>query len=369
MRFFLTIYSVGKEGEALWREDVTGAIPLGNRTRAKDTLILERVGGVSGRLRMNPGDSIWLGFPGTARFTRPQADGYFELDSLPPGNHVLRIIRSISDKPRTLDVDGWTSLSGATVSLDTLALPSDTAIHSLSVPACLDQADSLVFSPKALGHADPQRVFRAVMGTSPAQWVELDACLGAWTRKATLSDSVSGNPELFAGPAGDYLMLPDSNRIWKLDASGAHPVPAYPESLALAYFHAQRFYGFYHLDSAVRSFPDEAAWLGKRFDLGYPRPAAFQRFAVGNEAIHYLVPEGAGVAIERFDFSTASFHAPVSLPGFHGACVGMTAGRNGEVWLLSDSGELYRVDAISGRLLSRSRIVMPDPLRGLAGGN
>jgi hypothetical protein len=123
------------------------------------------------------------------------------------------------------------------------------------------------------------------------------------------------------------------------------------------------------LDSALRSFPDEAAWLGKRFDVSYPRPPAFQRFAVGNDAIHYLVPEGAGVAIERLDFSTASLHAPVSLPDFHGACVGMTVGRNGEVWLLSDSGELYRVDGFSGRVLSKSRVGTTDQLRGLAGGN
>lgn len=368
MNFFLSVYAGHASDEAFWQAGVTGAIVPAKTANAKDTVVLKKAGGVSGYVLMDPADSLWVGFPGTSRFIRPQANGYFNLDSLPPGNHELRIVRLKSGALRSFDVHGWTSLSGATVKLDTLALPPDTAIHSLLVPACLDPVDSIIFASKPAGPSDPRRVFRTVMETSPPQWVELDACLGQWTSKATLPNSVTGNIELFAGPTGDYLMLPDSNRIWKLDSSGTHALPSFPESLALSYFHAQRFYGFFHLDSALRSFPDEAAWIGKRFNQSYPRPATFQRFAVGDSAIQYLVSEGSGMALVRYEFNTSSLHGTVPLPDFHDVSVGMAAGRGNEVWLLNDSGTLHRLDGISGRVHSKSRVIARDSMRGLAGG-
>ena len=367
LRYFLSVYAGGASREGYWRDGLTSSSVLAKTSGANDTVHLQKTGGLSGTVVVGAADSIWLGFPGTSHFTRLQANGSFTLDSLPPGSHGLRIFRSNSGAVQSVDVGGWTLLSEAAMILDTLALPADTTIHVLSVSACLDHVDSIAFALKAAGPSDPRRRFRTLMLSPSPEWVELDACLGQWTRKGILSTAVPGNFELFAGASADYLIRPDSGQILKLNAAGIQILPVFPANLALANFRAGRFYSFHHLDTALRSFPDEAAWLGNLYDRSFPRPAGFQRFAVGDSAIQYLVVDGAGYALSRFEFNSGTLHSQIRLPGLSGNCVGMAAGSNEDIWLLDGAGALMRVDGLTGRTLTTTRIVAPDSLRGLAG--
>lgn len=366
-KYFLSVYASGSETEAYWQDGIATPAASSNGAGLNDTVRLEKTAALSGHVLTGAADSIWLGFPGTSRFVLPQSDGSFILDSLPPGSHDLRVIYSGSGKTHGLDVGGWTVLPGATMILDTLVLPADTSIHTLSLPACRDTVDSIVFAAVS-GHSRADRVFRSVMFSSPPEWVELDACLGQWSRKGILPSMIAGNLDLFAGPSGDYLILPDSNRILKRDSAGSRLLPTLLNNLAQADFHSGRFYAFIHLDSAIQSFPDEDSWLRNIPDRNFPRPAQFQRLAVGERALHFLNADSAGLSLQRYTFNPGSFHAPVLLPGFTGNCVGMATGSGDEVWLLDDAGELSRVNGLTGRLLEKAKVSTTDSMRGLAGG-
>lgn len=366
-RYFLSVYASGPVNQAYWQDSIATPAASSRRAGPDDTVRLEKTAVLSGHVLASAADSIWLGFPGTSRFVLPQSDGSFILDSLPPGSHDLRVIHSGSGKTHGLDVGGWTVLSGASMILDTLILPADTSIHSLSVPACLDTLDSIVFAAVS-GHSRADRIFRSVMFSSPPEWVELDACLGQWSRKGILPATVTGNLELFAGSSGDYLILPDSNRILKLDSAGSHLLPAFPNNLAQADFHAGRFYAFFHLDSAIQTFPDEASWLGKIPDRNFPRPDHLQRFAVDDRAIHFLNADSTRFSLQRYNFDPGSYVDPVLVPGFAGNCVGMALGSQDEIWLLNDAGELSRVNGLTGQVLIKAKVAALDSMRGLASG-
>ena len=366
-KYFLSVNANGPENEAYWQDGIATPAAFSQRAGSNDTVRLEKTAVLSGHVLASGADSLWLGFPGTSRFVLPQSEGSFSLDFLPPGSHALRVIHSGSGKTHGLDVGGWMVLPGATMTLDTLVLPADTSIHSLSLAACLDTVDSIVFAAVS-GHSRADRTFRSVMFSSPPEWVELDACLGQWSRKGILPSMVKGNPELFAGASGDYLILPDSNRILKRDSAGSRLLPAFPDYLAQADFHAGRFYAFFHLDSAIQSFPDEDSWLRKIPDRSFPRPDHLQRFAVGDSAIHFLNADSAGLSLQRFTFSPGSFHDPVLFPGFTGKCVGMATGSGDGIWLLNDAGELSRVNGLTGQVLLKAKVATMDSVRGLAGG-
>ena len=366
-KYFLSIYASGSEGEGYWQDSIATPAGLSRSAGVNDTVRLQKTAVLSGHVQAGTANTVWLGFPGTTRFVHPQSDGSFTLDSLPPGSHGLRVIHSGSGPAQGLDVGGWTVLPGATMTLDTLVLPADTSIHSLSLPACLDTVASIVFA-SVPGHSRADRIFRSVMLSSPPEWVELDACLGQWTRKGTLPSTVTGNLDLFAGPSGDYLILQDSNRILKRDSAGSHLLPEFPVNLAASDSRAGRFYGFFHLDSAIQSFPDEASWLRKIPDRSFPRPDHLQRFAVGDSAILFLNADSAGLSLQRYTFNPGAFHDPVPVPGFAGTCVGMAADSDDGIWLFSDAGILSRVNGMNGRVLLKAKVAAVDSMKGLAGG-
>lgn len=367
--YFLSVKSAGPGGspEVHWREGITPATPRPPSAGPGDTVRLERAASLSGHVT-GTADTVWLGFPGTSRFVRPGPDGSFSLEGLPPGQHDLRLIRSGAGGPQSLQVAGWTALSGQAMRLDTLSLPADPSIRTLSAPACLEAIDSLVTAPSPRRPSDPGRILRTILPSSPPEWVELDACLGSWSRLGSLPADWKGSFDLAAGPGKDYLVLPDSGWIGEIDTAGSRLLPGFPDGLALFSFQGGRYYAFFHADTVLRSFPDEAAWLAKTPDRAYPLPpGAFQRFAADGGGIHFLVPDGSGLALRRYDFPAGSFHVGATLHGFTGTCVGMAAGRAGEVWLLNAVGELHRLDGVTGALLSKIRIAAPHAMRGLAG--
>ena len=366
-KYFLSIYASGSEGEAYWQDSIATAAGLSQSEGVNDTVRLQKTAVLSGHIQARTGDSVWLGFPGTTRFVHPRPDGFFTLDALPPGSHDLRVIHSGSGPAQGLDVGGWTVLPGASMTLDTLVLPADTSIHSLSLSACLDTVVSIVFAAVP-GHSRSDRTFRSVMLSSPPEWVELDACLGQWTRKGILPSTVTPNLDLFAGPSGDYLILQDSNRILKRDSAGTQRLPEFPVNLAAADSRDGRFYSFFHLDTAIQSFPDEASWLRKIPDRSFPRPDHLQRFVVGDSAMLFLNADSAGISLQRYTFKPASFHDPVLVPGFAGTCVGMATDSDDGIWLLNDAGVLSRVNGMTGQVLLKAKVAVADSMKGLAGG-
>ncbi len=369
--FFAAYTDKNDSSEVFWMDSVTqGNIP--DTVKLQVTAILKGQIILNDSIKTSSALNIWIGFPGTDHFIALTKEGSFILDSLPPGTSKLQVIQKLPDGVvKNFQVKGWNTVSGDTVVLDSLPQPANISTEIIPAEACLENPHRILPVTHNYKLTKAIHLLNSIRLSSPAEWIEIDVCLGTWSIKSVLTQSLKGGMDLFSGFNSNYLLLHDSQQIQKLDTVTTTQTFPFPNNLAQSDYQAGRFYALNHNDSLLHVFPNENAWLTNQSDSAIALPNNFlvQRFAVGDQAIYYL-SQTDSLRIIRYDIAKHLFLPPVTSNDFTGKCLGMAYIQDihgEELYLLNDSKELFKVNVNTGVLLFKAKINMPDSLKGLAG--